>query len=304
MARTQFTDGHADIEDFFYWVNERHRIWWKRFVMGHDAPWTEDEYLKFYKFTNVFRELDKGTLALRNMIWAGVGREGDRPAGVLAAEALGFKDWGWIAVNIMWYRMFNWYMHAGNPGFVTEFERLKRAIWGKELASEKVFTGCHMTVGKAGEPKIITNLRSIEVIFEKRDEIREICESSWSLETVWQYLRQFECIGPFISYEIVSDFRWYGGLLGNAHDILKWANLGPGCKRGLRRLGLPLHVASLKFLWEQRSAHLDPALFSRDFPPFELREIEHSLCEFDKYERAKSGAGRPREKFRKGGGRR
>ena len=34
-------------------------------------------------------------------------------------------------------------------------------------------------------------------------------------------------------------------------------------------------------------------------PPLEMREIEHSLCEFDKYTRVKNGEGRPRSIYRK-----
>jgi ppGpp synthetase/RelA/SpoT-type nucleotidyltranferase len=30
---------------------------------------------------------------------------------------------------------------------------------------------------------------------------------------------------------------------------------------------------------------------------FEMREVEHSLCEFDKYERTRLGQGRPRSKY-------
>ena len=33
-------------------------------------------------------------------------------------------------------------------------------------------------------------------------------------------------------------------------------------------------------------------------PNLEMREIEHSLCEFDKYERTRLGEGRPRAKYK------
>ena len=32
-------------------------------------------------------------------------------------------------------------------------------------------------------------------------------------------------------------------------------------------------------------------------PVLELRDIEHSLCEFDKYERVRLGQGQPRSKY-------
>ena len=34
-----------------------------------------------------------------------------------------------------------------------------------------------------------------------------------------------------------------------------------------------------------------------DYPQLEMREIEHSLCEFDKYERARLGKGTLRAKY-------
>jgi hypothetical protein len=36
---------------------------------------------------------------------------------------------------------------------------------------------------------------------------------------------------------------------------------------------------------------------SVEWPPFEIREIEHSLCEFDKHQRCLQGQGRPRQRF-------
>ena len=44
-----------NIERFFYWINERHNIYVKRRA-STPAPWTEDEILRKYKFTNPFRE--------------------------------------------------------------------------------------------------------------------------------------------------------------------------------------------------------------------------------------------------------
>ena len=41
--------------------------------------------------------------------------------------------------------------------------------------------------------------------------------------------------GGFHSYEIVTDLR-HTYLLENASDINLWANIGPGCRRGLARI--------------------------------------------------------------------
>jgi hypothetical protein len=38
-----------------------------------------------------------------------------------------------------------------------------------------------------------------------------------------------------------------------------------------------------------------------EWPAWEMREVEHTLCEFDKYERARLGEGRPKQRFNPGG---
>ena len=92
--------------------------------------------------------------------------------------------------------------------------------------------------------------------------------------------------------------------------------MGPGARRGLQRLGMPENCESMVRLYnlaiEEEMVELHVA---EHFPfniedakegraidgtygvPFELREIEHSLCEFDKYQRAKTGVGRPRQNY-------
>jgi hypothetical protein len=81
---------------------------------------------------------------------------------------------------------------------------------------------------------------------------------------------------------------------------MTWANMGPGAQRGLRRLGLPCKnqadgVESMRYLLAVSQPLYGPK--GHHVPPLEMRDIEHSLCEFDKYCRVKFGEGEPRSKF-------
>ena len=38
--------------------------------------------------------------------------------------------------------------------------------------------------------------------------------------------------------------------------------------------------------------------WSHNWPKWEMRDVEHTLCEFDKYERVRTGEGRPRGVYR------
>ena len=59
--KTDIKWGHATVEDFFYWINERHQIYINRWEKNLPKPWTEDPIFQQYKFTNVFRQLDRVT---------------------------------------------------------------------------------------------------------------------------------------------------------------------------------------------------------------------------------------------------
>ena len=46
---------------FFEVMRERMLIWQRRFLEKRPAPWTENTILRDYKFTNVYRELDRNS---------------------------------------------------------------------------------------------------------------------------------------------------------------------------------------------------------------------------------------------------
>ena len=52
------------IQNFFEFIFNRQEIWHKRTVLRQEAPWSADEIFQTYKFCNVYRELDGGTLAI------------------------------------------------------------------------------------------------------------------------------------------------------------------------------------------------------------------------------------------------
>jgi hypothetical protein len=135
---------------------------------------------------------------------------------------------------------------------------------------------------------------------------------SWSLEQAWENLRWERGLGPFMAYEIVTDL-YRTDLLMLAPDAYTWANPGPGAKRGLDRIhgrdirkSVPraqlieemqeiLVAAQAGYwptaqLWVEKGDLEVPVYVSR----WTMREVEHTLCEFDKYERARLGQGRPR----------
>ena len=272
---------------FLYWINERHSIYLKRDA-GEPWPWTADPILQEYKFTNVFRQLDRVTKAWTNYYEEHV----DAP----------YTE---IFRNLMVFRMFNWPLtYAALGGWrkrPLHPDKMKAALHQRRAAGKQVFTGAYIITNNGlRESKIdlvcdaiaAANARAASLILS----IRKVN----TLEHATQQLATLPMVGDFIAYELVTDLR-HTSVLHKATDIMTWANPGPGARRGLNRIhGRPVKHRLNKY---QAIDEMLALLYKVDeavepyVPALEMRDIEHSLCEFDKYMRVKLGEGRPRSKY-------
>ena len=133
----------------------------------------------------------------------------------------------------------------------------------------------------------------------------------YSLEKTWREYLPYAGFSGFMAYEVVTDLR-HTAHLQDADDIQTWANAGPGAKRGLNRIhGRVVNQtikidqlnAEMKELLdvsdEINQTTMDTGLYLANWvDSLEMRDIEHCLCEYDKYERVRLGEGRPRSKYR------
>ena len=281
MSTKDLKYGSATLDDFIYWMNERHNIYVNRFKKKLSKPWTGDQILQTYAFTNVFRQLDKGTITLTKMLK-------DQ------------TDLGLILFNIFWYRTFNRFEHGDKLGFVDDYKILDEYINMLFNTRQKIFTGAHYVYFPPYEEAHIAHLKRIKEIWDKRDAFANELLQLASIEKVRDRFLQVYAVGPFVAYEFTCDCR-FTKILEDAPDKLTWASMGPGSQRGLYRLGRQcnnqyMSCYSMVELYHECLPLLSVEICTEEWP-FELREIEHSLCEFDKYQRVLKGEGRPRKKF-------
>lgn len=271
-----------NLEKFFWWIKERHQIYCRK-AAGFPRPWTDDPILQTYKFTNVFRELDAVT------VWI---RENWRDP---------FKDHDNLWFAMMIARQINWpdtLAEIGFPEFTNQEERFNyyekvTDIGNKRKAKgELVYGHAYMIRGQTVEQIEKTG---------RTDKIHYTCnvvlESGWQIgaptptDTLESYSKRLADAygwGAFTAFEVVTDLR-HTRYLKNATDIMTWANTGPGAKRGLAWIFPNMDMKeepmleAMKFLLEKSKSYLP-----KDFPALELRDIEHSLCEFHKYKRGYS----------------
>lgn len=265
---------------FFDYINERHKIYQKR-QKGGSFPWTKDEILRTFSFCNVFRELDKVT------IWI---RENWREP---------YKDHPNLPFAMSVARQINWPDTLDAIGFPEKWEpeRIKHIMQSRKDCGWKVYTGAYMLTGTLGGTKVQQTVDKILTpLYENPPTIYPE-----SLEKTWEQYLPYAGFSGFMAYEVVTDLR-HTKHLCYARDIMTWANAGPGAKRGLNRI----HNRELKKtikpdqLLNEMSELLDVScLYLKEYVPIlEMREIEHCLCEFDKYERTRLSEGRPRSKYK------
>ena len=295
------------VKQFFDFCNERHAIYLRR-QRGDKWPWTDDEILQQYKFTNVYRELDAGTWWLRVNI-----REP-------------YKNDPELFFNIAMYRRYNRIECAEHLGYIHHYDAIKveNDIEDFKAKGNRVFTSAYMTCAGIRDKDGTLSRSKVHQIFnigfgdlwEKRREVEPVPGDT--LESAFDRFlaAHIPSFGPFIVYEVISDLRWTR-YLENASDTMTWANTGPGAARGIGRIlgySVKWHEDEISYadFVKQRSEYngkefmlaamralLDasPRYLADWMESMEMRDIEHSLCEYDKYMRAKLGEGRPKQKF-------
>ncbi len=255
---------------------ERHNIFIRKEINNDPYPWSNDAILTDYSFCNVYRELDRVTIWIRENWREPYADHPNLPFAMAVA------------------RQINWPDTLEEIGFPTEWrpQHVKNIMQDRMANKQKVYTGAYMLTGTLGGTKVEQTVDKILTPLYANFP----CDFS-SIENSWKSFLPYAGFSDFMSYEVVTDLR-HTKWLKNAPDIMTWANPGPGAMRGLNRIfGRPLDSKQKKPLFIQEMRDL-LALLNNEPLPLEMRDIEHCLCEFDKYERARLGQGRPRAKYK------
>ena len=274
-----------ELDRYTYWIEERERIRHLKEELKQDPPWTEDPILKEFKFCQVFREDDRTTRWFRTHM-----REPLRNSPDVFMATIAFRFFNLIETGRTLLDN-NLHIQWDRPKAIEEIKK-----------NPKWITGAYIVKSPNRMDKVTGVTECVSHLWDDRENIIKKLESFTTLEEAWKFLMQYPYIGPFVSYEMVTDLR-HTYLLENATDICSWGNPGPGAMRGLNRLtGRPLEFCKRSWDWHSEmldlydwcSQKLD---LSKLNYPFEMREVEGGLCEFDKYSRILKGQGRTRSVY-------
>lgn len=280
-----------------------------------------DEVINKYSFCNIFREDDKTTIWCRKNV-----REAYRNSPFLIPAVVTFRMFNRIDVGEAIFCQND--LFDGGNAFDHMMQDKNRSvkILRKAILDLKpngpYATGAYIISSPPGFSKLDGILEVVRRFIRgaARFQDQQSAEYGWKdvdnylrenrnrptklrLEEVWEWLRQFDYFGKFHAYEIVTDLR-HTPLLSRASDVMTWASPGPGCRRGLNRVfgrDLGARVPLDQMLREMRiilDQSRDPRNWPEKWSSWEMREVEHVACEFDKIERTRSGDGRPRSVYR------
>ena len=282
-----------ELDRYIYWQEERERIRVRKEIYKQPPPWTNDSIFQEFKFCQVFREDDRTTRwfvkHIRNPLQ-------NKPSVIMAT------------VIFRWFNLINTGRTLIEHDLLLNWDR-KKAI--EEITKQpKWITGAYIIKTPNDMDKVTGVAECISHMWRNRNSIIDTLGEHWikkksSLEKTWKILLEYPYMGPFMAYEVVTDLS-HTYLLQNAEDRLTWANAGPGAMRGLNRLtGRDLSFCKRSHDWNKEMNDLYRTVvesykisFNKNNLPYEMREIEGGLCEFDKYSRIFKGQGRTRSIYK------
>ena len=260
------------LSGFFEYIHERQHILVQK-NSGLPKPWTNDTILLNWKFCNVFRDDDLSSQWFIQNIRAPLSKDLKR---VLFAVPL-FR---WFNIPMTGETIVNNNLHM---------------VWDKSLAAQEIAKQTKMfsAAYRVKQPpktggKLLGTLKVLDDFHTNLDEHYAALLKTTTCQEAYEYLMTIPYFGPFNTYQFVLDLmqtRWNELW----PDYKSWCAVGPGGVRGVNWIyGQPVDrklkpheaVEYVKSIWNVRPITLDSMWLS---------DIQHNLCEWDKYNRVHEG---------------
>lgn len=227
-----FDPYEPDENVFFYWANERHKIYLSR-KNGAKRPWTEDPILANYRFCNVYRQLDTVSVWIyKNLL---VPNKDNPHLWFIAAIAR-------LVNHVETLDELN-----KTPGCIPQKGKWSPTAFFKVLSRRKnaklqFVTGAYIINSVWHESMDIRakGCKAGYITYVPLNELWKDQPSSDDFKGTKQHaietLREYRGFGPFIANQVCTDLEYLSGWLKNAPDINTYVTPGPGTKKGVRYL--------------------------------------------------------------------
>lgn len=320
-----------NLELFFQTMLERQNIWYRRFIREKERPWTNDEILRDYKFTNIYRELDRNSQYQIENIFKVFYKTEDR------------KELIW---RIMFFRffnnpiffefIFNWTLEAEQNGYeeygfvgiippydVFNSDILKELLDAFRQEGGNPFTNAYVT-NTAKYPGYSRDeafaFFVIPELHKKIYKIDNVLLNAKNPEEIIEVLLELPSTSNFLAHEFYQDFTYaprYSNVKLMKFDQDDFTNIGPGAESGIRWIfpNRKTKKDKLQAIYDLRDIAVDyldslgnfkylgydkkSGRYFRDknSSHITLHQIEMWLCEFQKYKKMQLKIGKQRSRF-------
>lgn len=286
-------------KEFFEFIYKRHLIWYKRFKLHEEPPWTSDEILKTYKIINIYRELDKCTIYIVKKL-----------KNITVRRT--------IFLNIVFFRFFNLF-NLYEDLDIEPFDNVEKKELIQKFNSLKeqgrpIFNNAYLICsGKPNQKKHVAVIESLEDFSKKIDIFITQLDKAKTPRESLEVIQQIDMVGPFLACEIWTDLTYFDFFKQKWTDN-DFVNIGPGAEWGLeivfgKKLNKKEQYEKLDYLRGLQDKYLltmhkelneEPSWNKIKYlDKISITNIEGCLCEFRKYWNIKHGIGK-RKYFRPG----
>ncbi|WP_207497118.1 nucleotide kinase domain-containing protein [Aridibaculum aurantiacum] len=272
---------------YFYFIQERMKIFWRRFE-GLESDLTDDPILAQYKFTNVYRVLD-------------------RVSQYLVRHVISEKEQQYPGVDnllrIIVFKIFNnistWEYLESRLGEISiktfDVDRIT-ALLDERIKQVAIFSPAYMMTGSHAKYNMYARkhekwLRMVEKELLQGKGFEKIIAAK-SLEQVYNILLQCSFIGEFLAYQYAIDFN-YSSVINFSENSFVKAGIGAirGIKKCFSGIGHFTFEDCIRYTQDNFEKHQQQYGFT-DFKnlfgrPPQLIDLQNCFCETDKYLRVK-----------------
>lgn len=266
-----------------YWrfAYERQNIFIKR-VQGKNFPWTTDEILLRYKFTNTYRANDRvSQYLIKNIIYSFIGDIEDVLFRILLFKIFNkIETWEYLekTLGIINYKSFS-------------KDKLSNALSKLYHENTTIYSNAYIMSSGINEfghkRKYENHIDLLEYIFKNSFALK--VSKCNSLEELYHLLLSYPTIGPFLAFQYAIDINYSEICDFNEMDFVV---AGPGAKSGIKKCFSYISNYSeadiIRYMSDRQEyefARLNLCFKNLYGRNLQLIDCQNLFCETDKYAR-------------------
>ena len=262
---------------------ERQHIYFRR-LRGEPAPWTKDDTLASYRFTNAYRAADRvSQYLIRNVIYAE-----DRPS-----------EPNEVVFRVLLFKLFNrietWEVLTDSLGAIAladnPFAGIDEMLTNELKAGRRIYSAAYIMPTSRSPDRERRKHQAHLALLQRMmaDRLGDRLAEAKTMQAGFDLLRSYPMIGDFLAYQFVTDIN-YSDVVD--YSETEFVSAGPGAREGLRKCfadtGGRTDNDLIRMMMDAQEEEFERLglnfhdLFGR---PLQLIDCQNIFCEVAKYAR-------------------